>query len=203
MVSWRGGEQGRGRPGFRLILGNASLCSLELGLYTASGHGDGAAASEDNDGSPQSGGRGKITSAISSNSSRSWLQMEYEDRSLVLLLLHCGQKRAAPRSVCGHEAGRNVKNAGLCNAGLGVARGGGQDNLCWHQLHLITSQRPRSHGPDRIFRLHTGSTAEICSNIDPKMKMYSHKSMKPHAILRIETILIDLTFIKLKTRIIT
>ena len=56
---------------------------------------------------------------------------------------------------------------------------------------------------DRIFRLHAGSTAEICSNIDPKMKMYSHKSMKPHAILRIETILIDLTFIKLKTRIIT
>ena len=108
-----------------------------------------------------------------------------------------------PWSVCGHDAGRNVKNAGLCNAGLGVARGGGQDNLCWHQLHLITSQRPRSHGPDRIFRLHTGSTAEICSNIDPKMKMYSHKSMKPHAILRIETILIDLTFIKLKTRIIT
>ena len=68
---------------------------------------------------------------------------------------------------------------------------------------FISSQRPRSHGPDRIFRLHTGSTAEICSNIDPKMKMYSHKSMKPHAILRIETILIDLTFIKLKTRIIT
>ena len=99
MVSWRGGEQGRGRPGFRLILGNASLCSLELGLYTASGHGDGAAASEDVDGSPQSGGRGKITSAISSNSSRSWLQMEYEDRSLVLLLLHCGQKRAATVSV--------------------------------------------------------------------------------------------------------
>ena len=99
MVSWRGGEQGRGRPGFRLILGNASLCSLELGLYTASGHGDGAAASEDNDGSPQSGGRGKITSAISSNSSRSWLQMEYEDRSLLLVLLHCGQKRAATVSV--------------------------------------------------------------------------------------------------------
>ena len=197
MVSWRGGEQGRGRPGFRLILGNASLCSLELGL---SPH---WRWSRGWDGSPQSGRRGKITSAISSNSSRSWLQMEYEDRSLVLLLLHCGQKRAAPRSVCGQEAGRNVKNAGLCNAGLGVARGGGQDNLCWHQLHLITSQRPRSHGPDRIFRLHAGSTAEICSNIDPKMKMYSHKSMKPHAILRIETILIDLTFIKLKTRIIT
>ena len=121
MVSWRGGEQGRGRPGFRLILGNASLCSLELGLHTASGHGDGAAASEDNDGSPQSGRRGKITSAIRSNSSRSWLQMEYEDRSLVLVLLHCGQKRAAPRSVCGHEDRRNVKNAGLCNAGLEVA----------------------------------------------------------------------------------
>ena len=77
MVSWRGGEQGRGRPGFRLILGNASLCSLELGLYTASGHGD---ASEDNDGSPQSEGRGKITSAISSYNSRSWLQMEYDMR---------------------------------------------------------------------------------------------------------------------------
>ena len=60
MVSWRGGEQGRGRPGFRLILGNASLCSLELGLYTASGHGDGAAASEDVDGSPQSGEEGRL-----------------------------------------------------------------------------------------------------------------------------------------------
>ena len=97
MVSWRGGEQGRGRPGFRLILGNASLCSLELGLYTASGHGDGAVASEDNDGSPQSGRRGKITSAISSNSSRSWLQMEYEDRSLLLVLLHCGVDRSVQR----------------------------------------------------------------------------------------------------------
>ena len=89
---------------------------------------------------------------------------------------------------------------------LEVAGGGGQDqdNLCWHQLHLISAaQRPRSHGPDRIFRLQAGSTAEICSNIDPKIKMYSHESMKSHAILRIETILIDLTFIKLKTRIIT
>ena len=36
-----------------------------------------------------------------------------------------------------------------------------------------------------------------------RFKMYSHESMKSHAILRIETILIDLTFIKLKTRIIT
>ena len=87
MVSWRGGEQGRGRPGFRLILGNASWCSLELSLYTASGHGAGAAASEDDDGSPQSWGRGKITSAIISYSSRAGVQMEYEDRSLVLLLL--------------------------------------------------------------------------------------------------------------------
>ena len=176
-------------------------------LSLLSGHGAGAAASEDDDGSPQSWGRGKITSAIISYSSRAGVQMEYEDRSLVLLL-HCGQKRAAPRSVCGHEAGRNVKNAGLCNAGrwLEVAGGGGQDqdNLCWHQLHLISAaQRPRSHGPDRIFRLQAGSTAEICSNIDPKIKMYSHESMKSHAILRIETILIDLTFIKLKTRIIT
>ena len=54
-------------------------------LSLLSGHGVGAAASEDDDGSPQSWGRGKITSAIISYSSRAGVQMEYEDRSLVLL----------------------------------------------------------------------------------------------------------------------